>query len=141
MKNLTRSILAAAFGAALAMPAAIAQTATTDDQHKGERHARMEEHHKERMEFLAKELSLTQDQQSQIMAFHDEQKAKMQAIRANDQLSREEKKAQMKALKQERKAKMDSILTADQKAKMKELRKEHRGMHGKRGGDHGGPGR
>jgi protein CpxP len=142
MKNLRTSILAAAFAAVLALPAAFAQgTDAPADQHQGRhgRHGDMEARHKQRAEMLAQKLGLTDAQRSELKAFHEQQKAKMDAIRNNDQLTREEKRAQMKALKAERKAKMDSILTAEQKTKFEELRKEHRGMHGKRGGFRGGP--
>jgi Spy/CpxP family protein refolding chaperone len=99
----------------------------------------MEAHHQQMAEKMAKELGLTDAQRTELKAFHAQQKTKMDAIRNNDQLTQDEKRAQMKSLKEERKAKMDSILTADQKTKLQELRKEHRGMHGKRGGAHGGP--
>ncbi len=142
MKNLKRSALLAALGAALTLPAAFAQTenapsgATGQGEHKhGDRMAR----HQQMEDQMAKELNLTDAQRAELKTFHEQQKAKMDAIRDNDQLTREEKRAQMKSLMEERKAKMNSVLTAEQKTKWKELRKEHRGMHGKRGGAHGGP--
>jgi periplasmic protein CpxP/Spy len=142
MKNWKRSAFLAAVGAALTLPAAFAQSsnAPAGATAQGERrHGDHEARHKQMEERMAKELNLTDAQRAELKTFHEQQKAKMDAIRNNDQLTREEKRAQMRSLKEERKAKMDSILTAEQKTKWKELRKEHRGMHGKRGGFHGGP--
>jgi periplasmic protein CpxP/Spy len=141
MKNWKRSVLMAALGAALALPAAFAQANEAPAGPPAgapQRHKNMEARHKQMEERMAKELGLTDTQRAELKAFHEQQKAKMDALRDNDQLTREEKRAQMKSLMEERKAKMDSILTAEQKTKWKELRKEHRGMHGKRGGVHGG---
>lgn len=64
-----------------------------------------------------KDLNLTKKQQKQWKKVHDDNKAKLDALKANTALSESDKRAQMKAIMDDQKTQTESILTADQKAK------------------------
>jgi periplasmic protein CpxP/Spy len=143
MKNSKGFILAAAFGTALMIaPAGFAQaTAAQSGQmaSKAGREARVQQRH----ERLAQELGLNQDQKDKLKALHESTRTQMQALRNNDQLSREEKRDQMRQLKEQKRTQMNAILTPEQQKKFEQIREQHKGKHGKhRGyrGDQSGPG-
>ena len=142
MKNSKGFILAAAFGTALMIaPAGFAQAteAQTGQTAKAGREARMQQRH----ERLAQELGLSQDQKDKLKALHESTRTQIQALRNNDQLSRQEKRDQMRQLKEQKRTQMNAILTPEQQKKFAQIREQHKGKHGKhRGhrGDQSGPG-
>ncbi len=99
---------------------------------RGEHGARSEERAQKRLDHLTQVLNLTDAQQLQIKALMDEQRAARHDL---FQRQRDEKRA----LHEAHKAQLDLILSAEQKARMEEIRAEHRQrFEGKRhGGRHG----
>lgn len=81
---------------------------------------------------LKEKLSLTDDQSAKMKAQHEILKQRKQAIKNDASLSTEAKKSKMKDLKREASAQRKTVLTADQLAKMKELKKEHKDKNPKR---------
>ena len=75
------------------------------------------------------DLNLTQDQKDQMKKLHEDNKAKMDAIKNSTTLSADDKKAQMKTLRDEQRQSMESVLTDDQKAKMSQMRAEKKAEH------------
>jgi Spy/CpxP family protein refolding chaperone len=75
---------------------------------------------------LLSELNLTQDQKDKIKAIQEAQKAKLLPIRKNKSLTLEQKKEQMKPIVKDTMKQIAAILTPEQKAKLKELRKEQK---------------
>ncbi len=143
MKNSKGFILAAAFGTTLMIaPAGFAQATGAQagqTASKADRETRMQQRH----ERLAQELGLNQDQKDRLKALHESTRTQMQALRNNDQLSREEKRDQMRQIKQQKRAQMNAILTPEQQKKFEQMRAQHKGKHGKHRGDRGdqsGPG-
>lgn len=86
---------------------------------------------------MMKELNLTKEQKDQLKAQHQDMKAKFQALRAQDNITVKEMREKQKALKEEQKSKMESILTADQRAKMAEMRQRKMDERGENGKGHG----
>ena len=76
----------------------------------------------ERMERMKAELDLTDDQVAQLEELHQARRAEMKEIRKNGRPAPEV----IQAKRQEHKAAMQEILTEEQFAKMKELKREHR---------------
>jgi Spy/CpxP family protein refolding chaperone len=87
---------------------------------KGDKHGR---HGQDRGKF-AKELNLTDAQKQQLKTLNEEYRAKFQALKAVD--SKKETREKAKALKQEQQTKRQNILTAEQKAKMAELKEKRK---------------
>jgi len=87
-------------------------------------------------ERMAKELGLTEDQKTQIKAIHEAARPQLEAIRADQSLTREQKREKAQAIQKDTQAKVDAVLTPEQRTKaqaMREKMKEHRGGKGPRG--------
>ena len=80
------------------------------------------------------QLNLNADQKTQMKALHQDMKQQRDAIMNDQTLTADQKKQKMKELRKAQSEKMNSILTPDQQAKMKELRKQkmknHKMNHG-----------
>jgi Spy/CpxP family protein refolding chaperone len=77
-----------------------------------------------RIEKWIKELGLSADQATQIKAAFAERKTKVDAAKTNPQ---GKDKAAIKAAKEEFRTKLNTILTPEQQAKLKAMRKENKG--------------
>ena len=95
---------------------------------------------------MNKELNLTADQSKRMKDIGNTYKGKMQALKTDNSLSKEQKKTQMSELKKSHDSEVKSVLNADQYAKMTSLRKvrqdkmkAHKGEHkGKHKGENNG---
>ena len=115
-----KKLLALSFAAAILTFTASAQTErTVDKQAKMERHNGKHDKNK-----MLKDLKLSKEQKAQLKAQHQEMKAKHDALKAQDNITVKEMREKQQALKAEQKSKLESILTAEQKTKMAELRKQ-----------------
>ncbi|RYF90149.1 MAG: hypothetical protein EOO03_04325, partial [Chitinophagaceae bacterium] len=74
-------------------------------------------HHGQQKDML-KDLNLTDAQKAQMKANREANKAKMDALAKQDDITVKEMRARKMALMQEQKAQMEQLLTADQKAKI-----------------------
>jgi len=74
---------------------------------------------------MKEKLSLTDDQVKSITAIFQDQKAKVDAIRADTSLTKEQKREKVKPILEDTKSKVDAVLTPEQKAKADQIRKEH----------------
>ena len=75
------------------------------------------------------QLNLTADQKSQMKALHQDMKQQREGIMNDQSLTSDQKKEKMKELRKSQSEKMNTILTPDQQAKMKELRKQRMKNH------------
>ncbi len=117
-----KKLLALSFAAVILSSAAFAQKErTVENKPRMERHEGR--HGKDKM---MKELNLTKEQRTQLKAQHQDMKAKRKALKAQDNITVKEMREKQAALKAEQKGKMDAILTADQRTKMAELKKQTR---------------
>jgi protein CpxP len=71
---------------------------------------------------LAQELNLTKDQKQQLRPILQEEAQKLNALRADTHLSRQQKHQQLQAIRQELAARIKPILTPEQLEKWQELR-------------------
>lgn len=78
---------------------------------------------------MANELNLTADQKSQMKTLHQDMKQQREAINNDQSLTADQKKQKMKDLRTSQTTKMNTILTPDQQAKMKEMRKQRMKNH------------
>ena len=91
---------------------------------RGERFGKAD--HKQNGREFGKELNLNEDQKSKVASLNNDFRTKMEAVRNNSSLSRDEKKAQIKNLAETHKTNLKAILTPEQAAKMKTLHKGDR---------------
>jgi Spy/CpxP family protein refolding chaperone len=104
---------------------AAAQEQKKDNKNKTERHEGRGDR-----KGIMKDLNLTDVQKTQMKANREEFKTKMEQLKAQN-LPEAQYNERKKALHAEQKARMESMLTAEQKAKMAERRKNFEGKEGK----------
>jgi Spy/CpxP family protein refolding chaperone len=123
-----KKLLALSFAAVILSSAAFAQKERTV-----ENKARMERHEgRHDKDKMMKELNLTKEQRTQLKAQHQDMKAKRKALKAQDNITVKEMREKQAALKLEQKGKMDAVLTADQRTKMADLKKQKMAERGER---------
>jgi protein CpxP len=88
------------------------------------------------VERLTKALNLTPDQATQMKGIYEGQRKKMEALRDNSAMSREDRRAQMMAIHEDGESKIKAILTPDQQTKYAEVQAKMRERmeNGRRGG-------
>lgn len=79
-----------------------------------------------RHERMAQHLGLTADQQAQIKALHEQERTQVEALRADQTLSREQKMEKRKALREATVRQVDALLTPEQRTKAQALREKGR---------------
>lgn len=88
---------------------------------KKEEMAKMDKHLQ--FEHLKKQLDLTEQQQQQLKTINEEFKTKAQTLHKDDALTKAQKKEQFDALQKQHMEQIQSVLTAEQKAKMEQFKK------------------
>lgn len=76
----------------------------------------------------AKELNLTEDQQQKMKSINEDFKSKIDALKADQSLSKEAKQDKMKELFGTKRTEMQALLTPEQQTKMKEMREKRKNM-------------
>lgn len=96
----------------------------------------VQERAQSRTDWMAKELSLTEEQKTKVAAINLAATEKNAAIKNDAALSQEQKKEAFKANHEETKAKLKDVLTEEQlatlKAKKDKVREEHPAKHGRK---------
>lgn len=90
-----------------------------------------------RAQHMAEALGLSADQQAKIKAIHEQERAQIEALRADQSLSREQKMEKRKALRESTVQQVDAVLTPEQRPKaqaMREKARERMKEHGDRKG-------
>jgi periplasmic protein CpxP/Spy len=80
-----------------------------------------------RTEMLRNQLGLNDTQTAQVKAILEDERTKMEALRADTSSSMQEKRPKMMAIRQDEEAKIEAILTPDQKAKFEAMRQRRPG--------------
>ncbi len=75
--------------------------------------------------YMMKELNLTQDQLAQIKMYNKDYRGQLQELNKNETITVKEYRSRLEAVNKDHKAKIKSILTADQKAKLLQLKVQH----------------
>lgn len=82
---------------------------------------------------IFEQLNLSEEQKVALKPVFEDMRTKMQALRQNQDLTREQKREQMKQIRTESEAKINAILTEEQRTKLAALRAEQRANRGERG--------
>jgi len=128
MKRLTLSLLAVAMVAGLSATGVRAAEAAASERPAKSQAAG--DRVRQRLDTLAKELNLTEDQKTKLAPILKDQAEKGRAIRADQNLSTEEKRAKNKELREATDKKAKEILTADQYEKWTKQRAAQRNRGG-----------
>jgi len=80
----------------------------------------------QRIEQLDKSLTLTADQKTKLKTYFEGERKKMQDMRADTSLTREQRQEKMRAVREDLNKEMKSILTADQFTKWEKERDKMR---------------
>jgi Spy/CpxP family protein refolding chaperone len=135
MNNRIKLLLTVA-GLALATGLPAQNSAPTEEQKQARR-----ERAEQQAAARAKELGLTDEQQSQLKSIHQSEQDALKANRENTALSADEKKAQAKTIRENARTQSQAVLTAEQQAKVAERRAARQsegggeGVRGPRGGN------
>lgn len=81
---------------------------------------------------FGKGLGMTDAQKEQAKLLHDEVRAQREKIKADSSLSEEAKKAKLEALREQTRNRFDEILTAEQRAKLAEMKAKGEKMRAER---------
>jgi protein CpxP len=82
--------------------------------------------HKPNIDYLAKQLDLTNDQKTKFSAALDEQRQKLKALMSDKSLSQEDRRSQVKQLREGLNTELKGILTGEQFAKWEKISTHHR---------------
>lgn len=128
MKNHSKFLLLVLGTSLVVAPLLRAQDAPQPDRDPGrvERPEKLRQHAKERREHLAEELGLNADQKAKIKEINQQEKAALQAVRADASLSKEEKRAKAREINQGFAGQRDTVFTPEQKVKADQLRAKAR---------------
>ena len=79
------------------------------------------------MEWLSKELNLTDGQKAKVKPILEEQMTQMKAVREDTTLSQDQKREKMKQIHETTHSQINEILTPEQQKKFAELKEQHKG--------------
>lgn len=111
------------FGYSLAARAQDTGTQQTNSQAQ----AQSGMHHGSRLEWLSKELNLTDDQKAKVKPILADEGKQMQAAKEDTSLSQEQKHDKMKQIHETTNSQINDILTPEQQKKFAELKAQHKG--------------
>lgn len=92
-----------------------------------------------RADMLKKNLSLSDDQTSQVKSIFQDSQSKMEALRSNSSLSQDDRRSQMMSIRKGENDKINELLTPDQKTKYAALQEQMRDRMMRGGGPGGAP--
>lgn len=78
--------------------------------------------HQSRLEWMSKELNLTDDQKDKIKPILDDEASKMKSVHDDTSLSQDQKRDKMKELRENTDSQINPILTPDQQKKYEDLK-------------------
>ena len=79
-----------------------------------------------RADMLKQNLSLTDDQTSQVKAIFEDSRTKMEALRSNSSLSQDDRRSQMMSIRSAENDKVNALLTPEQKTRYAALQQQMR---------------
>nr|WP_299205354.1 hypothetical protein [uncultured Brumimicrobium sp.] len=80
----------------------------------------------QRMEKLAEELDLSEEQREQVDKIHKNHVLESRKIKNNSEMTEDAKKEALKKLRLDKKAQMAEVLTEEQRQKLEEMKKERK---------------
>lgn len=133
-------VMGAVLGAGALMVAAqepqAAPAGQTTDQTQSQAAAGRQGRHKgmdpqKQLKHLTKKLSLSADQQAQILPILTERQQQMQSLRADTSLSQPDRRAKARAMSQDNQSKLEAVLNDQQKQQFEQMLAERKAKHQK----------
>jgi len=88
-----------------------------------------QDQHPSRLEWLSKELSLTDDQKAKVKPILDDEEKQFKAMREDTSLSQDQRHDKMKQIHDTANAQINDLLTPDQQKKFAQLKERRKGHH------------
>ena len=88
--------------------------------------AQAQMHHRSRLEWLSKELNLTDEQKTKVKPILEDEGKQVKAAREDTSLSQEQKHDKMKQIHETTNSQINDILTPDQQKKFSELKEQQK---------------
>jgi periplasmic protein CpxP/Spy len=131
-KHLLRiaAAMALAFGLAICGNQVKAQSGSPENSHRGRRQQMSPD---QQLERLSKALNLTDDQKQQIRPILQDRQDKMQGVRSDTSLSREDRMNKMRSTFEETNSKIRAVLNDEQKPKFDQMQQRRREQMQNRG--------
>ncbi len=82
--------------------------------------------HASRLEWLSKELNLTDDEKAKLKPILEDESKQMHAAHADTSLTQDQKRDKMKQIHETTNSQIDDILTSEQQKKFAELKEKHK---------------
>ena len=137
MKNPLKSLVLILGSALLVLPALRAEEGPAGGPGGGPAEGRREMRREKMGEKMAQELGLNDDQKARMKEIDQQEKAELDALKANTAGAKEDKRAQFQAIRKSYMEKRQAIMTPEQREKAKAMREKM----GKRMEEHRGEGR
>lgn len=126
-----RTVAAACFATLLVLGCSLATRAqdtgsqsTPQAQAQGTMH---QGQHASQLEWLSKELNLTDDQKTKLKPILADQNKQMRSVKEDTSLGQDQKRDKMKQIHESTSSQINDILTPDQQKKFAELKEQHKG--------------
>lgn len=126
-KQLLQITLCAAFGFSAAFAAPVAQDQPAPQA--TERHQHRQADPNQQIQFMTKKLNLTTEQQSALLPILTDRQQQIQAIRADNNLSREDRHQKMRTVMQDSRSKIEAVLNDTQKQQWQAMQEHNRQRH------------
>jgi periplasmic protein CpxP/Spy len=126
------NLAALCFAVALFFACTLATRAqdSSAQQSTAEAHSGMHQgQHMSRLEWMSKELNLTEDQKTKLKPVLEDENKQMQSLHSDTTLTAEQKRDKMKDLRQNTDSQINQILTPDQQKKYEELKSQQKMHH------------
>lgn len=120
--------LALSFGGSLAARAQDAGTQQSGAQAQAQTQMHQGQH-ASRLEWLSKELNLTDEQKTKLKPILEDEGKQMHALREDTSLTQDQRQEKMKQLHETIDSKINDILTPDQQKKFAELKAQQKAHH------------
>jgi len=115
------------FGGSLAARAQ--DTGTQQSNPQAQTHAIHQTQHASRLEWLSKELNLTEDQKAKLKPILEDEGKQMHGVREDTSLTQEQKHEKMKQLHETTDSQINGILTPEQQRKFADLKAQQKAHH------------
>lgn len=110
---------------ARAQDTATQQSSTQAESQNGAHHMQ----HQSRLEYMSKELNLTDDQKAKIKPVLEDEMSKMKSVRDDTSLSQDQKRDKMKDIRENTDSQITGVLTPDQQKKYEDMKAREKAQH------------
>jgi periplasmic protein CpxP/Spy len=123
-KKIQALAVCAIFGIGMAMAAPIAQDSQAAPQTNTQSQHRQRDPHQQ-LQFMTKKLNLDADQQKQLLPILTDRQQQIEAIRADNTLSKKDRREKIRSVMQDSRSKIEAVLNDTQKQEWNQMRQHN----------------